>query len=75
MLYCKFWELDSDHDFQLTRGDLSRLVHLTPCVLDRVFHRAGRPFTAARDRTRMGYEDFCIFFLASEDKTSESALR
>jgi len=75
VLYCKFWELDSDHDFQLSRADLSRLSHLTPCVLDRVMARAGRPFTAARDRDRMGYEDFCVFFMASEDKTTAAALR
>lgn len=71
----KFWELDSDHDFQLSRADLSRLSHLTPCVLDRVMARAGRPFTAAKDRDRMGYEDFCVFFMASEDKTTAPALR
>lgn len=37
--------------------------------------RAGRPFTAAKDRDRMGYEDFCVFFMASEDKTTAPALR
>lgn len=31
----QFWELDADHDFQLSRADLSRLTHLTPAVLDR----------------------------------------
>jgi serine/threonine-protein phosphatase 2A regulatory subunit B'' len=70
VLYCKFWELDTDHDFQLTRSDLSKMHSLTPCVLDRVMARAGRPFTAARDKNHMGYEDFCIFFMASEDKTT-----
>jgi len=70
VLYCKFWELDTDHDFQLTRADLSKMHSLTPSVLDRVMARAGRPFTAARDKSHMGYEDFCIFFMASEDKTT-----
>lgn len=75
VLYCKFWELDTDHDFALSRNDLSRLIHLTPTVLDRVFLRTGRPFLPGQPRNRMGYEDFCIFFLASEDKTNASSLR
>ena len=25
VLYCKFWELDADHDFLLAREDLSKL--------------------------------------------------
>lgn len=33
VLYCKFWELDSDHDFLLTREDLNRMTDLTQTVL------------------------------------------
>ena len=57
VLYCKFWELDTDRDFMLTRQDLSRMDSLTHAVLDRVFSQAGRPFTTGRP-DRMGYEDF-----------------
>ncbi len=57
VLYCKFWELDSDRDFLLTRQDLSRMDNLTHAVLDRVFSQAGRPFTSGRP-DRMSYEDF-----------------
>jgi hypothetical protein len=57
VLYCKFWELDSDRDFMLTRQDLSRMDNLTHVVLDRVFSQAGRPFSTSRP-DRMGYEDF-----------------
>lgn len=35
VLYCKFWELDADHDFLLSRADLSRMSELTSVVLDR----------------------------------------
>ena len=35
VLYCKFWELDSDHDFFLTRSDLTKMTDLTSIVLDR----------------------------------------
>ena len=46
VLYCKFWELDSDHDYLLSREDLSRLAHVTPLALDRAFAQAGKPFVA-----------------------------
>ena len=57
VLYCKFWELDTDRDFLLTREDLSKLDNLTHTVLDRVFAQAGRRFTSG-DPTKMAYEDF-----------------
>lgn len=77
VLYCKFWELDTDHDFLLSRADLDRMTGLTPAALDRVYNQHGRRFVAAGgpDGRHMGYEDFVTFFLASEDKTSVAALR
>jgi serine/threonine-protein phosphatase 2A regulatory subunit B'' len=74
VLYCKFWELDSDHDFLLSREDLSKLPDLTHVVLDRVFQGAGRKISSGVPG-KMGYEDFVCFFLAEEDKTSEVAIR
>lgn len=41
MLYCKFWELDADHDFLLSRQDLNRLTDVTHVLLDRVFSQVG----------------------------------
>lgn len=101
VLYCKFWELDTDHDFYLSRGDLGKISHVVPSALDRVYAQAGRPFVGSKGgqaaaaggaagaptpaggagktgpdgRPMMGYEDFCAFFLASEDKTHSSSLR
>ncbi len=57
VLYCKFWELDTDRDFFLTRQDLSKLDNLTHTVLDRVFSQAGRRFTSGQP-DKMAYEDF-----------------
>jgi serine/threonine-protein phosphatase 2A regulatory subunit B'' len=37
VLYCKFWELDTDHDFTISRADLSRMTEMTTVVLDRMF--------------------------------------
>lgn len=70
VLYCKFWELDTDHDFLLSRDDLDALGNhsLTKPVLDRVFSQAGRPFECT-EPGKMGYEDFVCFLMSEEDKT------
>lgn len=57
VLYCKFWELDTDRDFLLSREDLSKMDNLTHTVLDRIFTQAGRRFTSGHPN-KMGYEDF-----------------
>ena len=60
VIYCKFWELDTDHDLQLERDDLLRYGShgLTYRAVDRVFAGAGRPLRGAA-AGRMSYEDFC----------------
>jgi serine/threonine-protein phosphatase 2A regulatory subunit B'' len=74
VLYCKFWELDADHDFFLSREDLSKVSDLTQVALDRVFEQAGRPFTSDQ-QDRMAYEDFIAFLMSEEDKTAPEAIR
>jgi hypothetical protein len=61
VLYCKFWELDTDRDFLLSREDLSKMDNLTHTVLDRIFSQAGRRFTSGHP-DKMGYEDFVCAF-------------
>lgn len=75
VLYCKFWELDTDHDFLLSRDDLDALGghSLTKPVLDRVFAQAGRPFECT-EPGKMGYEDFVCFLMSEEDKTNPVSL-
>jgi serine/threonine-protein phosphatase 2A regulatory subunit B'' len=75
VIYCRFWELDSDHDFLLDREDLLRYGGhaLTYRIVDRVFAGAGRAFTSGV-AGRMGYEDFVWFILSEEDKSSAAAL-
>jgi hypothetical protein len=66
VLYCKFWELDMDHDFYITRDDLMRYGGhaLTRVIVDRIFEYGRRPFArmqlcSADEKTqRMSYEDF-----------------
>jgi serine/threonine-protein phosphatase 2A regulatory subunit B'' len=46
VVYCKFWDVDTDHDFRISRDDLLRYGNhsLTYRIVDRIFAQAGRPF-------------------------------
>eukprot|EP00698_Gefionella_okellyi_P022901 TRINITY_DN7683_c0_g1_i1.p1 TRINITY_DN7683_c0_g1~~TRINITY_DN7683_c0_g1_i1.p1 ORF type:complete len:594 (-),score=101.87 TRINITY_DN7683_c0_g1_i1:55-1803(-) len=75
VLYCKFWELDADHDYYIDRADLLRHNNqaLTEKIVDRIF--SGAPHKISSDRENfMNYEDFCWFLLSEEDKMSDTAL-
>jgi len=82
VLYCRFWELDSDHDLLIDRADLQRYGGhaLSYRIVDRLFSGAARPLDAARESTNgnggglMGYTDFVWFCLSEEDKTSDTAI-
>jgi len=75
VIYCKFWELDRDHDFLIDREDLLRYGNhaLTYRIVDRIFQGAPRRLKSGQ-ADKMGYEDFVWFILSEEDKTSELAL-
>ncbi|CAN6853843.1 unnamed protein product [Brassica oleracea] len=75
VIYCKFWELDTDHDFLIDKENLMRYGNhaLTFRIVDRIFSQVGRKFTS-KIEGKMGYEDFVYFILAEEDKSSEPSL-
>ncbi|KAI4318044.1 hypothetical protein L6164_025854 [Bauhinia variegata] len=75
VIYCKFWELDTDHDFLIDRENLIRYGNhaLTYRIVDRIFSQVPRRFTS-KVEGKMGYEDFVYFILAEEDKSSEPSL-
>lgn len=75
VIYCKFWELDSDHNFLISQEDLLRYGNhaLTYRIVDRIFQQAGRPF-ASQVQGKMGYEDFVWFILSEEDKSNDLSL-
>mmetsp|Transcript_12791 Transcript_12791/g.24008 ORF Transcript_12791/g.24008 Transcript_12791/m.24008 type:complete len:638 (+) Transcript_12791:204-2117(+) len=86
VLYCRFWELDHDRDYKITRDDLMKygdqcLSHL---IVERIFEAAPRPFglpelepeKAAKGNKKspkdyLSYEDFIFFMLSEEDKANE----
>lgn len=75
VIYCKFWELDQDHDFHIDRNDLARYNNcsLTYQIVDRIFEQAPRKFKSTVPG-KMSYEDFVWFILSEEDKTTDTAL-
>ncbi|MBA0844038.1 hypothetical protein Goarm_001168, partial [Gossypium armourianum] len=75
VIYCKFWELDTDHDFLIDKENLIRYGNhaLTYRIVDRIFSQVPRKFTS-KVEGNMGYEDFVYFILAEEDKSSEPSL-
>ncbi|GFR88124.1 serine/threonine-protein phosphatase 2A regulatory subunit B'' subunit alpha [Elysia marginata] len=69
VIYCKFWELDKDHDLYIDKADLSRHNDhaLNSRLIDRIFSGAvtrGPDF----EEGRMSYREFVWFLLAEEDK-------
>ncbi|KAL1559473.1 serine/threonine protein phosphatase 2A regulatory subunit B''beta-like isoform X1 [Salvia divinorum] len=75
VIYCKFWELDSDHDFLIDKENLIRYGNhaLTYRIVDRIFSQVPRKFTS-KVEGKMGYEDFVFFILSEEDKSSDLSL-
>ncbi|CAL9207741.1 unnamed protein product [Musa hybrid cultivar] len=75
VIYCKFWELDTDHDFLIDKENLIRYGNhaLTYRIVERIFSQVPRKFKSKADG-KMGYEDFVYFILAEEDKSAEPSL-
>eukprot|EP01052_Picozoa_sp_SAG31_P031544 SAG31_NODE_3352_length_4370_cov_3.025749_4_plen_320_part_00 len=67
VLYCKFWELDSDHDLEISRDELLRYGNhaLTRRLVDRIFSQEPWPFSCSTPN-KMGYHDFVWFALSEE---------
>ncbi|CAH8320392.1 unnamed protein product [Eruca vesicaria subsp. sativa] len=75
VIYCRFWELDGDHDCFIDKDNLIKYGNhaLTYRIVDRIFSQAPRKFTS-KVEGKMSYEDFVYFILAEEDKSSEPSL-
>mmetsp|Transcript_21734 Transcript_21734/g.46967 ORF Transcript_21734/g.46967 Transcript_21734/m.46967 type:complete len:788 (-) Transcript_21734:43-2406(-) len=56
VLYCRFWELDHDRDYRITREDLLKYGDhcLSHMIVDRIFDAAPRPFAESGPWTGAG---------------------
>ncbi|KAL7537293.1 hypothetical protein ACHAWF_005722, partial [Thalassiosira exigua] len=78
VLYCRFWELDHDRDYKITREDLLKYGEhsLSHMIVDRIFDAAPRPYEGTDNVAGyLTYEDFIFFMLSEEDKANEFSVR
>eukprot|EP00931_Biecheleriopsis_adriatica_P050251 TRINITY_DN29086_c0_g1_i1.p1 TRINITY_DN29086_c0_g1~~TRINITY_DN29086_c0_g1_i1.p1 ORF type:complete len:635 (-),score=111.11 TRINITY_DN29086_c0_g1_i1:64-1815(-) len=75
VIYCTFWELDSDHDFLLDKDDLLKYDGhaLSRRTVDRIFSETACKFTSAV-HGKMCYEDFIHFLLNDQDQISDRSI-
>eukprot|EP00929_Paragymnodinium_shiwhaense_P112470 TRINITY_DN80725_c0_g1_i1.p1 TRINITY_DN80725_c0_g1~~TRINITY_DN80725_c0_g1_i1.p1 ORF type:complete len:580 (+),score=95.67 TRINITY_DN80725_c0_g1_i1:142-1881(+) len=75
VIYCTFWELDSDHDFLLDKDDLLKYDGHTLArrAVDRIFSEIPARFTSAVSG-KMGYEDFIRFLLCDQDRQTDRSV-
>jgi len=72
VLFCKFWELDTDKDGYVTAEDLERYEDhsLTKLIIQRVVEGAGRKLLSGV-KGKLSYYDFIVFLVCEVDKTSD----
>mmetsp|Transcript_71349 Transcript_71349/g.172664 ORF Transcript_71349/g.172664 Transcript_71349/m.172664 type:complete len:540 (-) Transcript_71349:147-1766(-) len=75
VIYCTFWELDSDHDFLLDKDDLLKYDGhaLSRRAVDRIFSELPTKFTSTVPG-KMGYEDFIRFLLCDQDRQTDRSM-
>ncbi|CAL8267360.1 unnamed protein product [Lota lota] len=76
VIYCKFWELDTDHDLFIDQRDLAR--HNDQTISNKMIERIFSG-TVTRDKRvhregRMSYADFVWFLISEEDKKTDTSM-
>ncbi|XP_043232617.1 chromatin modification-related protein eaf-1-like isoform X1 [Amphibalanus amphitrite] len=75
VIYCKFWELDKDHDLLIDKSDVARHNDhaVSSRIIDRIFSGAVTR-GSARKQEKMTYMEFVWFLLSEEDKKHPTAI-
>ena len=75
VVYCKFFELDLDHDQFISKEDFGKYNRhaLSNKTINRIWEQAGRKFKSSRPGY-MNYDDFTFFLLVEENKTHPRAI-
>ncbi|XP_014440879.1 serine/threonine-protein phosphatase 2A regulatory subunit B'' subunit alpha isoform X1 [Tupaia chinensis] len=76
VIYCKFWELDSDHDLYISQADLSQYNDQASSskIIERIFSGAVTRGKAVQKEGRMSYADFVWFLISEEDKRNPTSI-
>jgi serine/threonine-protein phosphatase 2A regulatory subunit B'' len=75
VIYCRFYELDLDHDEYINREDFGKYSRhaLSNKAISRIWDQIPRKFTSNQPGL-MNYEDFTYFLLCEEDKTNPRSI-
>ncbi|XP_061896907.1 serine/threonine-protein phosphatase 2A regulatory subunit B'' subunit alpha-like isoform X2 [Entelurus aequoreus] len=76
VIYCKFWELDSDHDLYIDHKDLARYNDHASSnrIIERLFSGAVTRGNAVQREGRMSYAEFVWFLISEEDKKNFTSM-
>ncbi|XP_042529471.1 serine/threonine-protein phosphatase 2A regulatory subunit B'' subunit beta [Dipodomys spectabilis] len=76
VIYCKFWELDTDHDLLIDARDLARHADhaISTRMIDRIFSGAVTRGRRAAQGGKLSYADFVWFLISEEDKRSPTSI-
>ncbi|KAG8430666.1 hypothetical protein GDO86_020182 [Hymenochirus boettgeri] len=75
VIYCKFWELDTDHDLYIDEHDLAK--HNDHAISSRVIQRIFSGAVTRNQKVQKGkisYADFVWFLLSEEDKKMQTSI-
>ncbi|KAJ8310711.1 hypothetical protein KUTeg_012576 [Tegillarca granosa] len=75
VIYCKFWELDKDHDLLIDKADLARHNDhaISLAMIDRIFSGCVTRGKAQKEG-KMTYQEFVWFLMSEEDKRNPRSI-
>ncbi|XP_016322948.1 serine/threonine-protein phosphatase 2A regulatory subunit B'' subunit beta isoform X1 [Sinocyclocheilus anshuiensis] len=76
VIYCKFWELDTDHDLYIDQRDLMQHNDqaISHRMIERLFSGAVTRERKVHKEGRLSYTDFVWFLISEEDKKTETSI-
>ncbi|TSL16057.1 Serine/threonine-protein phosphatase 2A regulatory subunit B'' subunit beta [Bagarius yarrelli] len=76
VIYCKFWELDTDHDLYIDQRDMTRHNDqaISHKMIERIFSGTVTRDRKIRKEGRLSYADFVWFLISEEDKKTETSI-
>ncbi|KAL2097536.1 hypothetical protein ACEWY4_006743 [Coilia grayii] len=76
VIYCKFWELDTDHDLFIDPKDLARYNDHASSnrIIERLFSGAVTRGNSVQREGRMSYAEFVWFLISEEDKKNPTSV-
>jgi serine/threonine-protein phosphatase 2A regulatory subunit B'' len=78
VIYCKFWELDTDHDLFISADVLLKYDNcaLSSKIVDRIMYNygLGKPKSEKNGEILMSYREFIWFLVSEEYKSSPTGI-